>query len=134
MAGNFHQTRVPLPALGGSAFALQAPSAQLGGALTVIDFVVENQGTTSGTGTFSVALVKLSNAGTPANLGTVATLGGTAASGDQSHWTAFVPKRPAAGTAYSLDAGQTFQLEATAITNGTVTGNPVALLTWVPGK
>lgn len=129
-----HQIRVPLPALGGSAFALRAPAALLGGAISVVEVAVINQGTTSGTGSFSVQLVKMSAAGTPANLGTVVTLGGTAASGDTSHWAAGVPKSPAAGTAYVLEAGQAFSIEATAITNGTVTGNPVALLTYINGK
>lgn len=105
-------------------FLYRAPSDGLGGGVRVKSGYFTN-GAATGAGTsFSVALHKYSNAGTPAVNGTIApAIGGTAA----TIWAAGVPQAFVINSTYGfLDAGEWLVLDyqednASAPTNGVVT-------------
>lgn len=127
-----HQVVVDLPAVAGTAILLRAPAGKNGGAVMLAEVSLFNKAATSAGNSFSVSLVKLDATG--AVLGTVATEGGTAASGTASHWSASGVKRieVAFGACY-LDAGQILAAVATAIGTGTVTGGQ-AVVHYQAGK
>lgn len=118
---------VPLHDIGGDnrqVWALKAPSDANGGGLTILSAEAVSSTTianSSGVGgtTFTLALHKYSNAGTPAVNGTIAApIGGTAVG-----WTANVPQAFTIDTNYAfLDAGERLAIQY----NEVNAGNPVA--------
>lgn len=95
---------IPFPDPGGADTLLvyKAPSANYGGGQRLLDAYFVNHAATGGT-TFTCALHKFSNAGTPAVNGTIAAaIGGTAAP-----WADSVPKQFTLDQDYAfLDAGE----------------------------
>lgn len=98
-------------------FLLKAPENAKGGGITIVDAEIVNGATTSGGTTWTGALHKYSNAGTPAVNGTIAAaLGGTT-----DYWAAGVPKAFTLDSDYVfLDAGEWLVLDYQEI----ATGNP----------
>ena len=99
-----------------------------GGAVTLIEAYAINHATTSGTATYSVALHKrTSNGGTIQ--GTIAlAMGGTAASGYNSHWTDLTPKTFSLNSAYqTIDDGECVSIVWAAIDGGSPTRAKVVL-------
>lgn len=111
-------------------FALQAPSDAHGGGLTIVDAsIVNGAATTSGT-SFSLALHRYSNEGTPAVNGTIAAaIGGTA-----TPWAAGVPQNFTLDADYTfVDAGEWVVLQYNEQTAGNPT-NATATIHYVMGR
>lgn len=133
MAFDVHTVTVALGDPGGDnkqLFALCAPPDALGGGLRLVNaYAVNGAATNSGT-SFSLALHKYSNAGTPAVNGTIAAaIGGTA-----SPWEAGVPKAFTLNSTYSfVDAGEWVVIQYNEQSAGNPT-NGFVVLQYLMGK
>lgn len=121
---------VPLPPVGGTAW-IRVPTAALGGAVTCVDVRVINGAATSSTASFTVDVIKASNAATPVVNGTIAaTIGGTA-----SHWAVGVPQGAApSASAGAVSAGEYVGVRCNQQTIGTVTAPASCMLLFQSGK
>lgn len=117
--------------LGGHASdVLEFRASDIGGAVTITEAWTVNHATTQGNTSFTVELIKYSDAGTPTVLGTVApAVGGT---GD--HWTANVPKQMVISDVHDvLNTHEWIAVRQTSQNNGTATFGKV-IVHFVGGK
>lgn len=133
MSLSVSQVVADLPLVGAAQkFVLRAPVSREGGGITIVGFDIHN-GAAITTAGFTVNLVKYT--GGTAVAGTVASLGGTATSGDlgrpQGQGKLFSP-----GTipAVWIGAGDAVALETVAVNSGTVTQPAQVILRYVMGR
>jgi len=109
---------------------LEFRASDIGGAITITEAWVINHANTSSNTSFTVELIKYSDAGTPTVLGTVApAVGGT---GD--HWTANVPKQMVINDAHDvLNTHEWLAVRQAGQNNGTATFGKV-IVHFVGGK
>lgn len=99
-----------------------------GGAVTLVEAYAVNHATTSGTATYKVTLRKRTAAGTVIAGTIAAAMGGTAASGYNSHWTDLVPKAFSLNSTYTtIDDLECVSAEWEAIDGGAPTRARVVL-------
>ncbi len=115
---------------GHSSDVLEFIASDIGGAITITEAWVINHADTSSNTSFTVELIRYSNAGTPAVLGTVApAVGGT---GD--HWKTNVPKQMTINDAHDvLNTHEWLAVRQTSQNNGTATLGKV-IVHFVGGK
>jgi len=127
-----HILQIPVPDPGGAdtLLLLKAPSDSHGGGITLLAAHAVNHAATGSGTTFTFALHKFSNAGTPAVNGTISdTLGGTAAP-----WTDSVPKEFTLDADYIfLDAGEWLALSYVEVNSGNPTKGEICVH-YVMGK
>lgn len=106
-------------------FAFKAPSDALGGGCRLLQAYAVNNAATAGGTTFTLQLIKYSNAGTPAANGTIsAAIGGTA-----DYWADSVPKAFTIDSDYSFfDAGEYLVIDYQEVAAGSPTAGSVMLL------
>lgn len=130
MSVDFKTLSIALPAAVDDVFVVKAPDAANGGGLRVLEASVVNHAATSSTVSYTVALHRYSNAGTPAVNGTVAAaMGGTA-----SHWADNVPQDMTIDSAYSFVGAGEYLVASLTAQNGGAPTRAYLMLTYVPGK
>ncbi len=126
MANEIQTLHIPVDATADDCVAFKC--SDVGGAITVLEAYAVNHATTSGTATYSVALHKRNAAGTVISGTIAAAMGGTAASGYNSHWTDLVPKTFTLDSTYStIEAGECISVAVTAIDGGSPTRGKVVI-------
>lgn len=103
---------------------LRAPTAEEGGGITILGAYAVNHAATNGGTSFSLALHKYTNAGTPAVSGTIAPpIGGTS-----DPWASAVPKSfTIDGDHARIDAGEWLAIDYTEQTSGSPTNGFVTI-------
>lgn len=109
---------------------LEFRASDIGGAVTITEAWAVNHADTSDNTSFTVALIRYSNGGTPAVLGTVApAVGGTA-----DHWQTNVPKQLTINDQHDvLNTHEWLALRQTSQNNGTATFGKI-IVHFVGGK
>ena len=111
-------------------FLMKAPADAYGGGITLLEAYAVNKATKSGGTTFTYALHKYSNAGTPAVNGTIA----AAIGGTTDYWADGVPKAFTLDASYVfLDAGEWLVLDYQEISTGSPTLSSIHV-TYAMGK
>lgn len=103
---------------------------EIGGAVSITEAWAVNHAATSSNTSFTVALIRYSNAGTPSVIGTIA----PAVGGTSDHWQLDVPKRMVINDDNDvLESGEWLAVRQTGQNNGTATFGKV-IIHYVGGK
>jgi hypothetical protein len=109
---------------------LEFRASDIGGAVTITEAVVVNHANTSSNTSFTVELIRYSNAGTPAVIGTIA----AAVGGTSDHWATNIPKNMVINDDHDvLESMEWIAVRQTEQNNGTATFGKV-IVHYVGGK
>jgi hypothetical protein len=119
-----------LPLGGHTSDVLIFRASDIGGAVTITEAWVVNHANTSSNTSFTVQLIRYSNAGTPAVLGTA----GLSVGGTSDHWVTNVPKQMTISDEHDvLNRHEWLAVRQTSQNNGTATFGKV-IVHYVGGK